>query len=93
MEFVGEAGQRESVGGTLEIAPGTSRLTPKRVGRTRMRCDWPQFWQLLLGHMDVQQAASCGTLFVSNRLGLDLAGTIFPQLPLWYPPLDDLPAR
>jgi predicted acetyltransferase len=78
---------------TLEIAPGTSGLTPKRLGRTHLRCDWPQFWQLLLGHMDVQQAASCGTLFVSNRLGLDLAGTIFPQLPLWYPPLDDLPAR
>jgi hypothetical protein len=77
----------------LEITPGKSSLAPKRVGRTHLRCDWPQFWQLLLGHVDVQQAASCGTLVVSNRSGLELASTIFPQLPLWYPPLDDLPAR
>lgn len=77
----------------LEITPSQTRLTRKRPGRTHLRCDWSQFWQLLLGHMDVQQAASCGTLFVSNRFGLELAGTIFPQLPLWYPPLDDLPAR
>ena len=77
----------------LEITPGHSRLVPKRVGRTHVRCEWPQFWQLLLGHLDVQQAASHGTLFVSNRLGFELAGTILPQVPLWYPPLDDMPAR
>lgn len=77
----------------LEITPRRSCLTPKRVGRTHLRCEWPQFWQLLLGHVDVRQAASQGALFVSSRVGLELASTILPQLPLWYPPLDDLPAR
>jgi len=77
----------------LEITPGNSRLVPKRIGRTHLRCEWPQFWQLLLGHLDVQQAASQGALFVSNRRCFELAGALLPPLPLWYPPLDDLPAR
>jgi len=77
----------------LEITPDSSRLMRKRVGRTHVRCEWPQFWQLLLGHLDVQLAASQGALFVSNRRGFELAGTLLPPLPLWYPPLDDLPGR
>jgi len=76
----------------LEITPDASRLTRRRLGRPHVRCEWPQFWQLLLGHLDVQQAASQGALFVSNRRGFDLAGALLPQLPLWYPPLDDLAA-
>ena len=77
----------------LEITPHGSRLASGRVGRTFLRCGWPQFWQLLLGHLDVRQAASQGILSVSNRLALESACTLLPQLPLWYPPLDDLPAR
>lgn len=77
----------------LEITSNHSCLARKRSGRTHLRCEWPQFWQLLLGHLDVQQAASQGALFASNRQGLELANTMLPQLPLWYPPLDDLPGR
>jgi hypothetical protein len=49
--------------------------------------------QLLLGHLDVRQAVSDGLVVVSNQLALDAACTLVPQLPLWYPPLDDLLAR
>lgn len=77
----------------LEVTPHASRLTAARVRRTYLRCDWPAFVQLLLGHLDLRQGVSEGRISVSNQLALELAGTLFPPLPLWYPPLDDLPAR
>ena len=77
----------------LEITPHSSRLSAERVRRTYLRCGWPQFVQLLLGHLDVRQAVSDGLVVVSNPLALDAACTLVPPLPLWYPPLDDLPAR
>lgn len=76
----------------LELTPHASRLTPARVRRTFLRCDWPAFVQLLLGHLDLGQGVSEGRIWASNQLALELAGTLFPPLPLWYPPLDDLPA-
>ncbi len=77
----------------LEVTPHGSRLSAERVRRTYLRCGWPQFVQLLLGHLDVRQAVSDGLVWVSNQLALDTACTLVPPLPLWYPPLDDLPAR
>jgi len=77
----------------LEITPHSSRLSAERVRRTYLRCGGPQFVQLLLGHLDVRQAVADGLVAVSNPLTLDAACTLLPPLPLWYPPLDDLPAR
>jgi len=77
----------------LEITPRASRLTAARVRRTYLRCAWPAFVQLLLGHLDLRQAVGEGRISVSNQLALDIAGLLFPPLPLWYPPLDDLPAQ
>jgi ribosomal protein S18 acetylase RimI-like enzyme len=77
----------------LEITPHSSRLSAARVRRTYLRCGGPQFVQLLLGHLDVRQAVADGLVAVSNQLALDAACTLLPPLPLWYPPLDDLPAR
>lgn len=77
----------------LEITPHASRLSAERVRRTYLRCSWPQFVQLLMGHLDVRQAVGDGLVLVSNRLGLEAACTLVPPLPLWYSPLDDLPAR
>lgn len=83
-------GDRQRV---LEITPQHSSLEPGRVKRTFVRCSRTQFWQLLLGHLDVRQAAQDGLISVSNRLALESACTLLPPLPLWFPPLDDLPAR
>ncbi len=77
----------------LEVTPHGSRLTAERVRRTYLRCSWAQFVQLLVGHLDVRQAVRDGLVMVSNQHALDTACTLVPPLPLWYPPLDDLPAR
>ena len=77
----------------LQISPSGSRLVAGRVGRKFLRCSWPQFGQLLLGHLDVRQAVRNGVLIASNRLAVESAGVLFPQVPLWYPPLDDLPTK
>lgn len=77
----------------LELTPHHSSLEPGRVGRSFVRCSRAQFWQLLLGHLDVRQAAQAGRISVSNRLALESACALLPPLPLWFPPLDDLPAK
>lgn len=76
----------------LDITPHGSRLEAGRVRRTFVRCSGAQFWQMLLGHLDVRQAVQDGLMSVSNRLALESACTLLPPLPLWFPPLDDLPS-
>jgi len=77
----------------LEITPRGSRLDAGRVRRTFVRCSGGQLWQMLLGHLDVRQAVENGLMSVSNCLALESACTLMPPLPLWFPPLDDLPAK
>ena len=49
--------------------------------------------QILLGHLSVTDALEQGRLEASTRTAMEVASTIFPQLPVWRPPLDDLPAE
>ncbi len=46
--------------------------------------------QLLLGHLDIETAAQAGRLAVSTRVAMQTAKTLFPRLPLWRPPWDDV---
>ena len=64
----------------LEVTPHSSRLSADRVRRTHLRCGWPQFVQLLLGHLDVRKAVSDGLVVVSNQLALDAACTLVPPV-------------
>ena len=48
--------------------------------------------QLLLGHLDVDLAIDTGQLTVSSRATRELARLLFPRVPFWWPPWDDLPA-
>lgn len=51
-----------------------------------------RFTRLVLGHGHVRETAFAGRLQASSRAALDLAESLFPCLPLWYPVWDDLPA-
>jgi hypothetical protein len=62
--------------------PGRSYLSVRRRDLT----------PLLLGHWDVGQAIASGRLRASTRLAEDAAGILFPQLPWYRPPLDELVA-
>ncbi|HIA18051.1 MAG TPA: GNAT family N-acetyltransferase [Planctomycetaceae bacterium] len=74
------------------FTPRSVKLVKGKSGRSHLRCDEPVLTQLLLGHLDVQQAVEQGILQASTRIALETAATIFPQLPLWQPPLDNSPA-
>lgn len=59
-------------------------------GRLWAKFSEADFTRLLLGHLDVEAAAAEGRVQSSSRAALQTAGILFPQLPLWHPPLDDL---
>jgi len=47
----------------------------------------------VLGHLDWHNAIDTGRLHASTALALKAARTLFPPLPLWRPPFDDLRAQ
>lgn len=48
--------------------------------------------QLLLGHEDPTRALASGLLRSSDEIATRLAATLFPKLPFWRPPWDNLPS-
>lgn len=48
--------------------------------------------RLVLGHESVQKALEDGRLEVSTKKALALADVLFPPVPYWTPPWDELPA-
>jgi len=76
----------------LKITSRKSKLASSKLGRSYVECSEAEFIRLLLGHVDVNEAAESGQIVPSTRLALETAGVLCPRLPVWYPPLDDLPA-
>lgn len=68
------------------------RLEPARLGRNYLVCQDGQFSQMLLGHLDLPAATESGRLEASTRAALQYASAMFPRLPTWWPPWDDLRA-
>jgi hypothetical protein len=77
---------------TLSLTRRTARLETGRMGRSHLVCRGGKLAQLLLGHFDAAAALSEQRIAASTRAAAEAATALFPQLPLWYPPLDDLPA-
>jgi len=74
------------------FTPRGVKLVEGKSGRSHLRCDETVLTQLLLGHLNVQQAVDQKLLQLSTRIAFETVQTIFPQLPLWRPPLDNSPA-
>ena len=55
--------------------------------------DDPDFTRLVLGHLDWDQALSDGRMQPSTNIALCAGRALFPTLPLWFPPFDNLPSR
>lgn len=68
------------------------RLEPGRLGRSYITCNTDQLTQLLLGHLNVKQSVAAERLQASTQVAIESASVLFPKLPFWLPPLDDLPA-
>ena len=76
---------------TLAVRQRSVKLLPGRLGRSYLECGWAELTQLMLGHLDVLSAIQAERIHASTRVAGDLAGTLFPQLPIWRPPWDELP--
>ncbi len=76
----------------LSVSRRNVELTPGALGRSYVKCSLYDVNQLLLGHLDVRDAVDAGRLTVSTHVALDMADALFPRLPFWRPPWDELPA-
>jgi predicted acetyltransferase len=68
------------------------RVRTGKLGRSYLTMNRAEFTRLALGHGRAQEAALAGRVQHSTHSALQLAEILFPQLPLWRPAWDDLPA-
>lgn len=76
----------------FEITKRSVKLTQNGLGRSYVQCGEPELTQLLLGQLDIDEALATGRITVSTRLASETTRVLLPRLPVWRPPLDDLPA-
>jgi len=76
----------------LKISPSGAKAVSRRVGRDFLRLNVADFTRLLLGQMDWDRALDEGRLQASTPEAGHIGRVLFPPLPLWRPPFDDLMA-
>jgi len=76
----------------LEIDGEDARVVSRRIGRSYLRLNVADFTRLVLGELNWDLAQADGRLEVSTQLAEQAGRALFPNLPLWRPPLDDLQA-
>ncbi|HUE69473.1 MAG TPA: GNAT family N-acetyltransferase [Pirellulaceae bacterium] len=76
----------------LVIGQRGVKLTAGHPGRSYLSLRRRDLTPLLLGHWNIAEALAAGRLRASTRLAQDAAGILFPQLPWYRPPLDELVA-
>jgi hypothetical protein len=74
----------------LTITPRSAKVTRGKIGRNYISISKILFSQLLIGVISAEEAAANKQLQASTRIAAQFAETLFPQLPVWLPPLDDL---
>jgi predicted acetyltransferase len=74
----------------IEISDATARTVANRLGRSYLSLNVADFTRLVLGQLDWAAALAEGRLAPSTALAQQAGLALFPQLPLWRPPLDEL---
>ncbi len=77
----------------LELSREGVRASSRRIGRSYLRLNLADFTRLVLGQLDWDAAVAEGRLECSTSLAREAGRALFPQLPFWRPPWDDLPAE
>jgi GNAT superfamily N-acetyltransferase len=65
-------------------------VAENKMGRSYLRCNQAEFTRLVLGHLDLEDAIDQGRLEASTRLARQTAQALFPRLPLWRSPWDEI---
>ena len=76
----------------LVVGQRRVKLTAGHPGRSYLSLTRRDLTPLLLGHWKVSEALAAGRIRASTRLAEDAAAALFPPLPWYRPPLDDLMA-
>jgi hypothetical protein len=76
----------------LAFSRRSVKLVPGTLGPDFLAMRSGSLAQMLLGHAGASDLAAAGKAEVSSLKAHELARTLFPRLPVWFPPWDDLPA-
>ena len=76
----------------IELGREGAAATAQRMGRSYLRLNVADFTRLVLGQLDWEAALSVARLECSTAPAAEAGQALFPPLPLWRPPWDDLPA-
>ena len=76
----------------IELAPQGAEVVCQRLGRSYLRLNVADFTRMVLGQLDWDRAVAEKRLEASTSLAQHAGRILFPRLPLWYPPLDELTA-
>jgi hypothetical protein len=74
----------------LVLTRRSVKCAPPRLGRSYLSMNDADFTRLLLGHLDLDEAVESGRVQASTRVAHEAAQSLFPRLPLWRPPLDEV---
>ena len=77
----------------LSITPEGMLTVASRIGRSYLAMNVADFTRLVLGHLDWRRALLDGRVEASTKIALRVGRILFPRLPAWRPPLDDLQAK
>jgi hypothetical protein len=77
----------------LSISRQAARIAAGSIGRSYIRMNVADFTRMLLGHLQWRQAVSDRRLQPSTKLAIRAGRALFPRVPFWRPPLDDLQAQ
>ncbi len=77
----------------LRVSRRNVELVPGSLGRSYLKCSLAELKQLFLGHLDAREVVASGRISTSTRVALETVDAIFPRLPFWRPPWDDLAAE
>jgi hypothetical protein len=76
----------------IEFGSSGAVVGTERMGRSYLDLGVADFTRLLLGQLDWDAAVADGRIACSTALARQAGRALFPSLPLWHPPWDDLPA-
>jgi predicted acetyltransferase len=76
----------------LLIGKRSVKLVSGKIGRSYLKCSVQDLTKLALGHLEADEAIETGRLQASTRVAHQVAKVLFPRLPFWRPPWDELPA-
>jgi len=74
----------------LSLTQSGVKIVSRRLGRSYLQMNVADFTRSLLGQLDWDAALADGRVAASTNLARQVAPILFPQLPLWWPPFDDL---